>query len=187
MHNNTARVTDAMPLVADTAVSVPRPMAAPRVPPPLKENRVDSFHHNEGVATLLPEKFPENTGSKLPGYSSNPFAREDASFIPLQEWEGYIDHIEGDTFIARLLDVTLGDTFENEEVELGLSDLDPADHDKVKLGAIFRFTVGYQTALGRPRIRGYQIYFRNVKPIGEAQMAAAAERGARIAAKLRVD
>jgi len=112
-------------------------------------------------------------------------ARDVISFIPIQEWEGCVTKIDGESFSARLLDVTLGETFENDAIELSHSDINPEDIERVKLGAIFRFTVGYQVAPKRPRLRGYQIFFRDIEPISNAALNAAAERGKARAAGLQ--
>jgi len=62
---------------------------------------------------------------------------------PLQEWEGYVLHIDSDTFTARLRDLTDHNSTEEEEVELSLDDLNEFDRKILKEGSIFRWLVGY--------------------------------------------
>jgi hypothetical protein len=108
-----------------------------------------------------------------------------ASFVPLQEWEGYVTDIEADVFRARLVDVTAGDESETELVELPLADLDPDARSDLKQGAIFRWIIGYQISRDRPRIKGSQIVFRQLPRIQASQLKAAIDRGAERAKKIK--
>lgn len=116
-----------------------------------------------------------------------PDSRAVVSFVALQEWEGYVIGFDEEFFRARLIDVTAGDEVESEEVELPLSDLDPEVREKVKLGAVFRWTIGYQIERGRPRLKGSQIVFRNIARPLESEIRAARERGAARAKNFRYE
>lgn len=109
------------------------------------------------------------------------------NFVALQEWEGYVVDIGQETFRARLIDVTNGETTAGEEVELFLQDLNTVDRSKVALGAIFRWTIGYQIAGNRPRLRGSQIVFRDIPRLNETEYNQLVQRGAERAAKIRFD
>jgi hypothetical protein len=110
-----------------------------------------------------------------------------ASFIPLQEWEGFVESVTEVTFKARLIDVSLGDSIENEAVELELADLNEADRKSVVEGAIFRWTIGYQIERNKPRLRGYQIFFRDVPPLAADELADARKRAEHLAASITFD
>lgn len=82
------------------------------------------------------------------------------SFHALQEWEGEVTGIEGDTFFAQLVDITAGDRSFNEEAELPVSDLDPSERERLTEGAIFRMVIGYAKTAQGQRWRTSKIYFR---------------------------
>lgn len=84
------------------------------------------------------------------------------TFSVLQEWEGYVLSISEDTFTARLVDVTMGRSEEEEEADLPLDDLEDADRSRIRNGAIFRWTIGYQRGPGGTKFRTSCIRFRNI-------------------------
>ena len=109
------------------------------------------------------------------------------SFVPLQEWEGCVISVDEQIFRATLVDVTAGDEVETEEVELAISDVDPDERRNLKPGAIFRWTIGYQMRLHRPRLKGSQIVFRQMAKPQKSEIAAALKRGAERAKAINWD
>jgi hypothetical protein len=81
--------------------------------------------------------------------------------INLQEWEGRVTDISADTFTAALLDITAREKSEAEEADFPLSDISDDDHELLKLGAIFRWVVGYQK-VGNTKERFSRIVFRRL-------------------------
>ena len=61
-------------------------------------------------------------------------AAESSKRKVLQEWEGVIDAIEGDTVHVQLVDVTAGDTQANEVAEMKLGQF-------LKPGSIFKWRI----------------------------------------------
>ncbi len=59
----------------------------------------------------------------------------------LQEWHGYVVEVGEGRFLARLLDVTSGDTVEGEEAEIPVGSVPEAERHLVKPGAYFRWTI----------------------------------------------
>lgn len=96
--------------------------------------------------------------------------------ITLQEWEGRVVQIQGRLVIARLVDITAGDTEEAEEVELPLDDVTEADQALLRPGAIFRWIIGYSYASGRKE-RFARVIVRRL-PIWTAREMSEADREA---------
>jgi len=87
--------------------------------------------------------------------SSEPFAPKQASyfyftpaakplreyFLALQKWEGYVTEVGSVTFRARL-HVLLGEG-SDQEAEIYIEEISPADRGLIEPGAVFYWTIGY--------------------------------------------
>jgi hypothetical protein len=102
----------------------------------------------EDVGPNADEPKPQNIGIspiRFPAHRARLAPRE----ITLQEWEGRVLQIEGRFIIARLVDITAGETEETEEVDLPIDDVTEADQKLLQPGAIFRWVLGYSYSSGR--------------------------------------
>ncbi len=84
------------------------------------------------------------------------------SFVALQEWEGYVIAINDDGFEARLLDLTARAKREEEEATIPYSEISEEERTEMRLGNIFRWTIGYESTPSGTRRRISQIVFRNL-------------------------
>ena len=62
----------------------------------------------------------------------------------LQEWEGYVTEIKDTEFAARLTDLTSGAKYAGEEACIPLEEISDDDADKMQVGSIFRWVIGYE-------------------------------------------
>jgi hypothetical protein len=102
---------------------------------------------SEDIGPNPDEPKPQDVGIQtlaFPARTARPAPRE----ITLQEWEGRVVQIDGRFIIARLVDITAGETEETEEVELPIDDVTEADQKLLQPGAIFRWVLGYSYASG---------------------------------------
>lgn len=84
------------------------------------------------------------------------------SLNTLQEWEGLVTKIGGDSFSCRLRDLTYKSS--NEELaEIPFEEIDVSDRNNLQLGAVFHLIVGYTKRSGSQR-RETMIYFRRHLP-----------------------
>ena len=90
---------------------------------------------------------------------STSFPKQD-SFLLLQKWEGTVTRITTDSFIATLKDLTTGG--EDEEVEIPIEEIAPADADLVSVGAVFYWCIGYRDTLIGQRMKESEIRFRRL-------------------------
>lgn len=91
------------------------------------------------------------------------------TFHALQEWEGYVTEISDREFNARLTDLTSGAEYANEEASIPLDEISDDDADKMKVGSIFRWVIGYERK-GRAKKRVSQIVFRDLPVITKSDM-----------------
>ncbi len=87
---------------------------------------------------------------------TNPIKTKFQSF---QKWECYVVQDLGDSFIARLIDLTNGE--EDEEAEFSIQEVHKEDRPFIKPGAIFYWNIGYLEERGQ-RIRASMIRFRRI-------------------------
>jgi len=80
--------------------------------------------------------------------------------VALQKWEGMVTAIQGDSFIARLRDLSMD--VPEEEVELFLRDVSEDDKALIELGAIFYWSIGYETMASGQIKRTSVIKFRRL-------------------------
>ena len=93
-----------------------------------------------------------------------------ATFHALQEWEGYVLSIGKEEFEARLIDITARATYEGEEATIPLPELSDRDTKKLRVGAIFRWVIGYERTAGGSRRRVSQIVFRDLPAVTESDL-----------------
>ena len=116
-----------------------------------------------------------NSGAAAPVLSLPPStvsAPRMATFHALQEWEGYVVSIEDDAFVARLVDMTAGLSYESEEATIPLQELSDHDAANLKIGGIFRWVIGYERSPEGTRKRVSQIVFRDPPRMTEGDLQA---------------
>ena len=89
------------------------------------------------------------------------------TFHALQEWEGFVTEINEKTFVARLVDLKVGQGTDEEEARIPLSVLSDQDKAKLRLGSIFRWVIGYERHVTGRRRTGSEIVLRDVPLITE--------------------
>ncbi len=101
--------------------------------------------------------------------------RPTTTLCPLQEWEGYVIEISDEEFIARLLDLTAGDSYEGEEANIPLDELSETDIEKMQIGSIFRWVIGYERTAAGTKKRVSHIVFRDLPVIAKRDLKTADE------------
>ncbi len=166
---------------------------ADRVAAALQQRRDSAMLDTEIVATAI-EDLPASTGIgsdvgaiiDLPDPTKVSRTVPQASFHPLQEWEGYVIEMGRDDFTARLLDLTAGSSQEEEEAVFPLAEISEDDLKRLRLGSIFRWVIGYERSASGTKRRVSQIVFRDL-PVVTKQDIAEAEERARKTAQLWAD
>lgn len=108
-----------------------------------------------------PRKTPLNSGVR--------------SLNPLMEWEGSVEGIEGDEFVARLCNVTTGELLPTEEARFPVSDLSDTQRANLEVGAIFRWVIGLQRLPNGNKQRVSEVFFRRLPAHSEKEINATVE------------
>ena len=94
-----------------------------------------------------------------------------SSLHPLQEWEGYVVEINANELVAHLVDLTSADTpFETEEAVIPIEEISQRDRDRMQVGSIFRWVIGYELSPSGTRSRVSQIVFRELPVVTGADL-----------------
>ena len=88
--------------------------------------------------------------------------RPSECFAAIQEWEGFVTYISEDYFCADLYDLTTGATTAEDTAEFPIEDLDEIQLQSLKLGAIFRWAVGFTKKSTGRQSKTSVLYFRKV-------------------------
>lgn len=93
------------------------------------------------------------------------------NYRPIQKWEGTVTEIEGNTFIARLRDLTLEDRDIREIGSFDFSEAHKNDQSLIKVGAVFYYTISFATdnKSGQPFTES-RVYFVRKPPYSKRQI-----------------
>lgn len=92
----------------------------------------------------------------------------------LAEWDGYVEEIHKDYFVARMHGLRgLGVAGKDEEAEIPISDVDPADRDLLVLGGFFRLMIAYESPRIGPKRRYTTVQFRRLPAYTQRELDAA--------------
>ena len=92
------------------------------------------------------------------------------TFHALQEWEGHVLEINGDEFVAALVDLTAGSSHEEEEAIIPVTEIGEEDAASLRVGGIFRWVIGYERSRSGTKKRVSQIIFRDLPRITERDL-----------------
>ena len=79
-----------------------------------------------------------------------------ATFHVMQEWEGHVLEIDGDQFVAGLVDLTAGSSLEEEEAIIPLAQITAEDATGLQVGTVFRWVIGYEWSSSGAKKGGFQ-------------------------------
>jgi hypothetical protein len=103
-----------------------------------------------------------------------------STFAPLQEWEGYVREIGSDSITADLVDVTANTKNITDQAEIPFEELSDADRQKLRIGSIFRWSIGYQRTTSGTKMRVSNIVFRELPRWTQKDIREAREEAARL-------
>ena len=92
------------------------------------------------------------------------------TFHALQEWEGYVTEINDTKFVAYLIDITAGESYEKSEADIPIDEISEEDASKIQVGSIFRWVIGYELTVSGTKKRVSHIVFRNLPVITKTDL-----------------
>ena len=113
----------------------------------------------------------EDNFSRILRFPSPELTRPPAATLhAFQEWEGHVVEVGTTSFMARLVDLTAGSTYEQEEADIPLADLSDEDSAKIQVGRVFRWVIGYERSATGTKKRVSQIVFRDLPTITKSDL-----------------
>jgi hypothetical protein len=119
----------------------------------------DSHRHSTDFSALLDHIYESH---QAPLVFPRAELRPRSNLVPLQEWEGCVIDITEIGFTARLVDMTRQEHTATEEADFDFEDVSDPDRDLLREGAVFRWTIGYETAPSGSKKRVSQLVFRRL-------------------------
>lgn len=134
---------------------------------------------------------PEGSASSIQTYTldlnrrqAEPVAKPSVVWVPvipqtregfdvLQKFEGTVQSVQGDSFVARLVDKT--NSVPEEEAEIPLAEIMPGDRELVKPGAVFYWVIGYRREDHGQLSRSSMIRFQRLPSWSPAEVERAKE------------
>ena len=108
------------------------------------------------------------------------------NFVVLQEWEGHVTKIDGQTFTARLRDLSSVPETENEEADFSIDEISYGEPKLLKLGAILRWSIGYQKSPGGTTQRVSRVIFRHLPAVTKQDLENAALYSRELSSSIKV-
>jgi hypothetical protein len=103
-----------------------------------------------------------------------------STFAPVQEWEGYVRAIGPESISADLVDMTANERKITEVAEIPLDELSDNDRAKLRLGGIFRWSIGYQRTPRGTKMRVSNIVFRDLPRWTDKDLREAKEKASKL-------
>jgi len=97
------------------------------------------------------------------------------SLAPEMEWEGSVERIEDDAFVASLVNVTTGEVLPTEDAWFPISELNDIQRENLEVGAIFRWVIGLQRLPNGNKQRVSELFFRRLPAHSSKEIEAALE------------
>jgi hypothetical protein len=159
-------------------------------PEPLLQPVTETPRERGSAATASYSETPESAGTAaiasaepriilLPG----PVALTESRRL-LQLWEGLVQAVTGEVFIATLRDKT-NPTYPEEEMSIALDEVPVDDRALVVPGAVFYWSIGYKEGPGQPREGFSRIRFRRLPGWSARELSDARGRARELIASLR--
>lgn len=139
------------------------------------------------LANINGERDMRSLGSEIPTDRVvepiwQPSRPRQEQFVRLQEFEGFVEELRKDSFVARLVDKT--EKREDEQAEFSFEEISPSDRDLIQPGAIFYWTIGYLDRVSGQRTRASVIKFRRLPQWTPSELAEARGRASKMRARL---
>ena len=88
-----------------------------------------------------------------------------STFHAIQEWEGYVVEVGPEEFVARLVDLTANSTYEGEEAIVPLEEISEDDANRIRVGSVFRWVIGYERSAAGTKKRVSQFVLRDLPAV----------------------
>jgi hypothetical protein len=129
------------------------------------------------LAGLATRNFPKENGQ--PAQPPQEGIRSNQIFEVMMDWEGVVEEVNADGFVARLLDRRSSSKLDTEAADIPFSEVNPDDVPLVRPGAIFYLTVYRVIASSGQQQRSTRLFFRRLPAWTPALLASARNRADR--------
>lgn len=160
-------------------------------PEPLLQPVAETLREGGGAATASSSEIPASATTTAAVAPAEPKIIVPPAPVALKEprrvlqlWEGVVQEVTGDAFVATLRDKT-HPTYPEEEMSITLAEVPDDDQALIVPGAVFCWSIGYKEGPGQPRERFSRIRFRRLPGWSARELTDARARAHDVIASLR--
>ena len=128
--------------------------------------------------SILTDTLPFQSPNKTPVPSVKKVTLLQNRFVSLQKWQGEVIEVKGDTFWARLKDLTTKGV--EEEAEFAIEEVSEEDKKLIKPGGVFYWNIGYQVSYQGQQTKVSIIRFRRLPAWKKEELDAAKNRAQKV-------
>ena len=92
------------------------------------------------------------------------FSRNTRSLNPISEWEGYVESIEENVFLVRMVNIRSKSQLPEDEATFQINELSDYQHQHLEVGAIVRWVIGMERLPSDQRRKVSELHFRRLPP-----------------------
>ena len=92
------------------------------------------------------------------------FCRNTRSLNPISEWEGYVESIEENVFLVRMVNIRSKSQLPEDEATFQINELSDYQRQHLEVGAIVRWVIGMERLPSDQRRKVSELHFRRLPP-----------------------
>ena len=92
------------------------------------------------------------------------FSRNTRSLNPISEWEGYVESIEENVFLVRMVNIRSKSQLPEDEATFQINELSDYQRQHLEVGAIVRWVIGMERLPSDQRRKVSELHFRRLPP-----------------------
>ena len=90
------------------------------------------------------------------------FSRNTRSLNPISEWEGYVESIEENVFLVRMVNIRSKSQLPEDEATFQINELSDYQRQHLEVGAIVRWVIGMERLPSDQRRKVSELHFRRL-------------------------
>ena len=130
----------------------------------------DDFNSSSEYSSVITNKTTSTVDTEIDDFVAplsarqleDEFIRNTRSLNPISEWEGYIENIDENVFLVRMVNIRSKSQLPEDEATFQLNELSDYQRQHIEVGAIVRWVIGMERLPSDQRRRVSELHFRRL-------------------------
>ena len=126
----------------------------------------NSSEYSSGLANRTTRTVDNAIDDSVASFSArqlgDEFSRNTRSLNPISEWEGYIESIDENVFLVRMVNIRSKSQLPEDEATFQVSELSEYQRQHLEVGAIVRWVIGMERLPSDQRRKVSELHFRRL-------------------------